>query len=386
MSQGRFTSLGNSQDKRDQIYNGQILHYTRRNPSNPELIEPTFQWFRSICPWDQKRSSNAHSNGNGKENFTKITRNAYNTQKLLEESRRVKRLIPNHPNFASTMETENKYAEESYNPGDKLSFSLQSGDRKNVRGPDENNNLNLDEFTDDRHAENILTREQSFGDIKDLFVKSNHGEAGDRVADHNPGHLKIQGASSPYSKYTGEDMLVTNIGILIKKSRYQSLTDTLQTENGNLTAEQVDKQLKEQGFNVDLLKQRDFVHKNVVEHMLNVLETSNIKYTAKAAERTTTDEFSSEEMRDFDCMIAAGGDGTFLKLASQIKSPDVPLVGMNTDGKGSKGALCCYTMNTTTSTFLKAILPSSSCSGTITTKTNKQKTLKDHLTSFCIWH
>ena len=152
-----------------------------------------------------------------------------------------------------------------------------------------------------------------------------------------------------------------------------------------MTAEHVDKQLKEEGFNVDLLKQRDFVHNNVVEHMLNVLETSNIKYTAKAAERTTTDEFSSEEMRDFDCMIAAGGDGTFLKLASQIKSPDVPLVGMNTDGKGSKGALCCYTMNTTTSTFLKAILPSSSCSGTITTKTNKQKTLKDHLTSFCIW-
>ncbi len=352
MSQGRFTSLGNSQDKRDQIHNGQILHYTRRNPSNPDLVEPTFQWFRSICPWDQKRSSNAHSNGNGKENkFTKITRNAYNTQKLLEESRRVKRLIPNHPNFASTMETENKYAEESYNPGDKLSFSLQSGERKNVRDPDENNNFNLDEFTDDRHAENLLTREQSFGDIKDLFVNGNHGEAGDRVADHNPGYLKIQGASSPYSKYTGEDMLVTNIGILIKKSRYQSLTDTLQTENGNLTAEQVDKQLKEQGFNVDLLKQRDFVHNNVVEHMLNVLETSSIKYTAKAAERTAANEFSSEEMREFDCMIAAGGDGTFLKLASQIKSPDVPLVGMNTDGKGSKGALCCYTMNTTTSTF-----------------------------------
>ena len=112
------------------------------------------------------------------------------------------------------------------------------------------------------------------------------------------------------------------------------MTDTLQNKNEqHMTAEQVDKQLKEEGFNVDLLKQRDFVHNNVVEHMLNVLETSNIKYTAKAAERTTTDEFSSEEMRDFDCMIAAGGDGTFLKLASQIKSPDVPLVGMNTDGK-----------------------------------------------------
>ena len=108
-------------------------------------------------------------------------------------------------------------------------------------------------------------------------------------------------------------MLVTNIGILIKKSRYQSLTDTLQNKNEqHMTAEQVDKQLKEDGLNVDLLKQRDFVHNNVVEHMLNVLETSSIKYTAKAAERTAADEFSSEEMREFDCMIAAGGDGTFL--------------------------------------------------------------------------
>ena len=77
------------------------------------------------------------------------------------------------------MEPEYKYAEETYNPGDKLSFSLQSGDRKDISDPDENSNLNLDEFTDDRHAENVMTRNKVLVISKIYSSTVIRGKAGD---------------------------------------------------------------------------------------------------------------------------------------------------------------------------------------------------------------
>ncbi len=41
-----------------------------------------------------------------------------------------------------------------------------------------------------------------------------------------------------------------------------------------------------------------------------------------------------------DAVIAAGGDGTYLRAASLLHSPAVPLLGLNTDSARSKGQLC----------------------------------------------
>lgn len=41
--------------------------------------------------------------------------------------------------------------------------------------------------------------------------------------------------------------------------------------------------------------------------------------------------FSHESVKDVDIVFSAGGDGTFLLGASMIKTPDLPLIGVNTD-------------------------------------------------------
>ena len=46
-----------SKDPIDQIHNGQVVHYSRRNPETSE-VNIRFGWVRSVCPWDQSRSSN----------------------------------------------------------------------------------------------------------------------------------------------------------------------------------------------------------------------------------------------------------------------------------------------------------------------------------------
>lgn len=46
-----------SKDPHDQIHNGQVMHYTRRNPTTAE-VTVRFSWVRSVCPWDLSRSSN----------------------------------------------------------------------------------------------------------------------------------------------------------------------------------------------------------------------------------------------------------------------------------------------------------------------------------------
>ena len=39
-------------------------------------------------------------------------------------------------------------------------------------------------------------------------------------------------------------------------------------------------------------------------------------------------------------VICLGGDGTYLRTASMMQSPDVPLLGINTDPDRSMGILC----------------------------------------------
>ncbi|KAF6029574.1 NADK2 [Bugula neritina] len=58
--------------------------------------------------------------------------------------------------------------------------------------------------------------------------------------------------------------------------------------------------------------------------------------------------YSGESLKGADLIISAGGDGTFLLGASKITTPDLPLLGVNTDPERSEGYLCLprkYSLN-----------------------------------------
>ena len=53
----RFLELDQSDRAEDHIHNGQILHYSRVNPSTG-IESHRYEWMRSICPWDTSLSYN----------------------------------------------------------------------------------------------------------------------------------------------------------------------------------------------------------------------------------------------------------------------------------------------------------------------------------------
>ena len=57
MSLNRFTELMTSEVDTDKIFNGGIIHYTRRHPETGE-IGKYMSWVRSVCSWDLTKSSN----------------------------------------------------------------------------------------------------------------------------------------------------------------------------------------------------------------------------------------------------------------------------------------------------------------------------------------
>jgi len=85
MNQSRYQEIVNSTNPKDKLNNGQILHYTRRNPTTGE-IAPVPMWLRSICPSDPSISTN----------WEEICRPAFTNEELLIEVSKVPQLINNN--------------------------------------------------------------------------------------------------------------------------------------------------------------------------------------------------------------------------------------------------------------------------------------------------
>jgi NAD+ kinase len=58
MSQECYQALDRQRHPHAKIHNGQVVHFTRRDPSTGK-VEPFLGWMRSVCPWDLTRSDNA---------------------------------------------------------------------------------------------------------------------------------------------------------------------------------------------------------------------------------------------------------------------------------------------------------------------------------------
>jgi NAD kinase len=56
-------------------------------------------------------------------------------------------------------------------------------------------------------------------------------------------------------------------------------------------------------------------------------------------------KLKDEDFKDVDLVISMGGDGTFLKTASYIRTPSLPILGINTDPSRSAGHLTNKAVN-----------------------------------------
>jgi NAD+ kinase len=74
MDLATWAALDASRNDLDRIHNCQIIHYTRRNPDTGELSSH-LDWMRSICPWDEAKSTNT---------WQKISRKHFSNAELLD--------------------------------------------------------------------------------------------------------------------------------------------------------------------------------------------------------------------------------------------------------------------------------------------------------------
>ncbi len=99
------------------------------------------------------------------------------------------------------------------------------------------------------------------------------------------------------------------------------------------------RELSSRGLNYNRLHDSYAAHADAVGEIVAALQDRGIAYDMAVSNHGEESDFP-RPYRDYDAIFAAGGDGTFLKAASEIFTMDVPLIGVNTDPTTSKGALC----------------------------------------------
>jgi len=83
LSQERWQELKLSDDPRDRVHNGQVIVYTRRDPSTGE-VGPGYRWTLSVCPYDSDLSRNR---------WERIEQPRYSNEDLLARVAAIPRLI-----------------------------------------------------------------------------------------------------------------------------------------------------------------------------------------------------------------------------------------------------------------------------------------------------
>ena len=130
--------------------------------------------------------------------------------------------------------------------------------------------------------------------------------------------------------------------ILSKQTRYETEVSNVggvgvsQSPAGK---QSLRREISGRGLNYERLNHSYYSHVNSVNDLVTELDNRNIEYQVVTATRDGVRDFP-ESYQHYDAVISAGGDGTFLKAASEMYTSDVPLIGVNTDPNTSKGALC----------------------------------------------
>jgi len=87
LTQEQWRELLLSDDPCDKIHNGQVLHYTRRDPATGEC-SGGFEWVRSSCPWAPARA---------RSGWCRIKPPSFSNEDLLSALATTERLIPGPP-------------------------------------------------------------------------------------------------------------------------------------------------------------------------------------------------------------------------------------------------------------------------------------------------
>jgi hypothetical protein len=175
-----------------------------------------------------------------------------------------------------------------------------------------------------------------------------------------------------------EALTINRAMVVIKTTRYQDEVmllagkDTWQEVlQDTMMIRRIDTLLAKEGFDVEALKKSHEAQEAALSRMLAALDKMNVAYTVvKSGESFANTHPHDDAPRDsslgdsllhahmlglrqpprvaprtaaqWDLIISAGGDGTFLKASLQ-NDGSVPQLGINTDPQRSRGHLCAHT-------------------------------------------
>ncbi len=144
------------------------------------------------------------------------------------------------------------------------------------------------------------------------------------------GTLIRRGLSTAHKVISPMDFKPQKALVLTKVSRYEFERHNFP----DLTETEFESVLTNRGSDYTMIKYHHNIHKDAEEKVVRALESRGVE--TKKVQRK---EFSSELIDWADVVFTTGGDGTFLLGASKIRSPDKPIIGINTDPTRSEGYL-----------------------------------------------
>ncbi|OZC11847.1 hypothetical protein X798_01028 [Onchocerca flexuosa] len=142
---------------------------------------------------------------------------------------------------------------------------------------------------------------------------------------------------------TSNSLLSRAAAVFLFANSMDSTTATYQSSYSSSTATKIQindnssraEKLARRGSNYERLRRRHDEHYQFLNVVIDELRACGI-------ETRTVQKFdyNNAAVSWADAIFSAGGDGTFLHAASRILSTEKPVIGINTDPKGSEGYLC----------------------------------------------
>lgn len=145
------------------------------------------------------------------------------------------------------------------------------------------------------------------------------------------GFNKNVGNSRFVSSETHGKLELNKVLILSKLTRYDYERMKFKELNDN----EFEQTLRNRGTNLEKLKYHNNLQKTNVAKVAKVLK--NMGSDVKIVNRFS---YNKNAIEWADCVLPAGGDGTFLFAASLIKNSNIPVIGINSDPNRSEGFLC----------------------------------------------
>ena len=144
------------------------------------------------------------------------------------------------------------------------------------------------------------------------------------------------------SKARSSPLELSRVLVVCKQTRFETeVANTGHNTEGMASTKKqsLKRVLSRRGLNYDRLHQSYISHVKSLAQIKAALNVRCIAYEVAMASRDGEEDFP-QPYEKYDAVFAAGGDGTFLKAASEIFTSTVPLIGINTDPNASMGALC----------------------------------------------